>query len=142
MAKTMAALKIHSPDETPNLLSKNFTTTESPIKPYITDGIPDNISIIGFKIFLNFSGAILAKNIEVPIAMGRAIITAKKVTYIVDTIKLSIDNLGGSPKGSHTLLVIKSIKDILWNIFKLSFNMNISIKDKITMDRNVKNFIM
>lgn len=142
MAKTMAALKIHSPDETPNLLSKNFTTTESPIKPYITDGTPDNISIIGFKIFLNFSEAILAKNIEVPIAMGRAIITAKKVTYIVDTIKLSIDKLGGSPKGSHTFLVIKSIKDILWNIFKLSFNINISIKDKITMDRNVKNFIM
>lgn len=142
MAKTMAALKIHSPDETPNLLSKNFTTTESPINPYITDGIPDNISIIGFKIFLNLFEAILAKNIEVPIAMGRAIITAKKVTYIVDTIKLSIDNLGGSPKGSHILLVIKSIKDIFWNIFKLSFNINISIKDKITMDRNVKNFIM
>ncbi len=142
MAKTMAALKIHSPDETPKLLSKNFTTTESPINPYITDGIPDNISIIGFKIFLNLFEAILAKNIEVPIAMGRAIITAKKVTYIVDTIKLSIDNLGGSPKGSHTLLVIKSIKDIFWNIFKLSFNININIKDKITMDRNVKNFIM
>lgn len=142
MAKTMAALKIHSPDETPNLLSKNFTTTESPINPYITDGIPDNISIIGFKIFLNLFEAILAKNIEVPIAMGRAIITAKKVTYIVDIIKLSIDNLGCSPKGSHTLLVIKSIKDIFWNIFKLSFNMNISIKDKITIDRNVKNFIM
>lgn len=60
---------------------KNFTTTESPIKPYITDGIPDNISIIGFKIFLNLFEAILAKNIEVPIAMGRAIITAKK-SYI------------------------------------------------------------
>ncbi len=48
------------------------------MKPYITDGIPDNISIIGFKIFLNLSEAILAKNIEVPMAIGRAIITAKK----------------------------------------------------------------
>lgn len=142
MAKTMAALKIHSPDETPSLLSKNFTTTERPMKPYITDGIPDNISIIGFKIFLNFSEAILAKNIEVPMAIGRAIITAKKVTYIVDIIKLNIDNLGDFSKGSHVLLVIKSIKDIFLNIPRLSFNINISIKDKITIDRNVKNFIM
>ncbi|KOR26546.1 hypothetical protein ND00_06050 [Clostridium sp. L74] len=84
----------------------------------------------------------LAKNIEVPIAIGKANITAKKVTYTVDTIKLNIDKLGDSPKGSHILLVIKSIKDTCLNISRLSFNMKIRIKDKITIDRSVKNFII